>query len=149
MESMQLFERLYQELEEKREVMAGSRETILKGLKQERARQKAGLGSTELKSGEGGGGGGFLGTLFGGSKSSGDGATTSGSVLSAGFKSSVDVPKGLYLWGGVGCGKTFMMDIVSSRISSLIIHHCLSWSESSLLILLFSQPCSRLSSIVQ
>ena len=65
---------------------------------------------------------GFFGSLFG-SKSS----STSSSSSNVTNRPAASVPKGLYLWGGTGCGKTMLMDIFyralpGSSVPKLRVH---------------------------
>ena len=77
------------------------------------------MGAIGDSGGGGGGGGSWLSSLFGGSSSdsASSASDSSSSSVSSALSSS---PRGLYMYGGVGTGKTMLMDVFSECTAPLV-----------------------------
>jgi len=67
----------------------------------------------------GGGGGGWLSSLFGGGGGDGEGGAPSPSSPSSFTAAPPGVPRGLYMHGGVGTGKTMLMDLFVEAVGGV------------------------------
>lgn len=115
LESMQLLENLFSELQANRAQLADSRASLQAELA--RLEQAGGKANSTGDGGSGSGGSqSFFSALFGGGGSSKSSRGGSGGSA-APSQAAAFAPKGLYLHGGVGCGKTFMMDLVGEGVN--------------------------------